>query len=339
MNTKYKALYKYELKKLLWFYFALFIFLILYGTMHKNAVSYEIGGILSLRDIYSINYRLLEPGFYFFYSAIVFILIYLQFNDGFNKLWHSLPFTNKDVIAVKLITGVLTILVFTLAVGIIMLCQFYSSADIYKDTLLTLNIDPSAIAPGFIILTMFTIFLVYVFIYFFTVLIQYFVGSCISGVCLSVLLLHLPVLTFAAFNFVEIRAAKIMFAVFPHYFCIDNNFFYNYIEFQGGHIYTGLFDKFGIGAVIYYFILSAIALLILSKVSVSPKWTEQSSPFTKRWTEIIFKLAFLADFFLAGLTVMFSGSNTAAKLLVSIVFGAIGFIISYVIVKRQGVSQ
>lgn len=339
MNTKYKALYKYELKKLLWFYFALFIFLILYGTMHQNAVSYEIGGILSLRDIYSINYRLLEPGFYFFYSAIVFILVYLQFNDGFNKLWHSLPFTNKDVIAVKLVTGVLTILVFTLAVGIIMLCQFYSSADIYKDTLLTLNIDPSAIAPGFILLTMLTIFLVYVFIYFFTVLIQYFVGSCISGVCLSVLLLHMPILAISAFNFSEIIPAKIMFAVFPHYFCIDNNFFYNYIEFQDGYIYTGLFDKFSIGAVIYYFILSAIALLILSKVSVSPKWTEQSSPFTKRWTELIFKLAFTADFFLAGLAIMDSNNNVVAKLLVSIVFGIIGSIISYVIVKRQGVNQ
>lgn len=339
MNTKYKALYKYELKKLLWFYFALFIFLILYGTMHQNAVSYEIGQIISDTTSYDINFRLLEPGFYFFYSAIVFILVYLQFNDGFNKLWHSLPFTNKDVITVKLITGVLTILVFTLAVGIIMLCQFYSSADIYRDALLTLNIDPSAIAPGFIILTIFTIFLVYVFIYFFTVLIQYFVGSCISGVCLSVLLLHLPVLTFVAFNFVEIRAAKIMFAVFPHYFCIDNNIFYNNIGLQNWYIYTGIFDKFSIGAVIYYFILSAIVLLILSKVSVSPKWTEQSSPFTKKWTEIIFKLAFTADFFLAGLAIMDSNNNVAAKLLVSIVFGIIGFIISYVIVKRQGVSQ
>lgn len=338
MNTKYKALYKYELKKLSWFYFALFIFLILYGTMHQNTVSYEICDILANPTNFDINFRLLEPGFYFLYSAIVFILVYLQFNDGFNKLWHSLPFTNRDVIAVKLVTGVLTIFIFTLAVGIIMLYQFKSSADIYRDTLLTLNIDPSVISPTFILLIMAAIFIVYVFMYLFTVLIQYFIGNCLSGICLSVLLLHLPVLAFTAFNFTEITD-KIMFAIFPHYFCIDNNIYSNYIEYQNIYIYTGIFDKFSIGAVIYYFILSAIVLLILSKVSVSPKWTEQNSPFTKRWTEIIFKLAFTADFFLAGLAIMYSNNNVVAKLLVSIVFGIIGFIISYVIVKRQGVSQ
>lgn len=340
MNTKYKALYKYELKKLLWFYFALFIFLILYGAMHSNTVSYEVGNILSNTEGYSINFRILEPDFYFFYSIIVFILVYLQFNDGFNKLWHSLPFTNKDVITIKLITGIASIFIFTAAAGIIMLCQFNSYADIYRDTLLTLNIDPSVINYSFIILTLFTIFIVYTFIYLFTILVQYFIGNSASGIFLSLLLIHMPILAFGAFNLNEIIDNKIMFVIFPHYFCVENNMFdAGFYDNLNIYINTGIFTKFNIGAVIYYFILSAITLLILGKVSVSQKWIEQSSPFTKKWTEIIFKLAFTANFFMAGLTMVYANYNIISKLLISIIFAAIGFAISYIIVKRQGVSQ
>lgn len=340
MNNKYKALFKYEFKKLIGFYFALILFFILYMTMRSNFIETEVHKLLSSSDYFNIYFRILQPNLFFMYGIFVLVLVYIQFNDGFNKLWHSLPFTNKDVIMVKLITGVFTILAFVTVVGIGMFVEYFKYAIIYKDTLQVLNIDPSIINTGFIIITLLSVFAVYMFIYFFTVLVQYYIGNCISGICLAVLLLHLPILVISGFDIFYHIPEQLTFIINPHYFSSDNN----RCDYSGLgasdnlniFINTGLFNQYSLPAIIYYVILSGIFIVLVLKVATSPKWIEQNSPFSKRLSPIIFKLAFTIDFVMIGIAMVYD--SILSKAILGIVLGIIGYVVSRIIIKRQGVS-
>ncbi len=262
------------------------------------------------------------------------MLVYIQFKNNFKHRLCPSQSDNKDLIIVKLITGVFTIFLFAFITGIILFMGLNAYAEIYRDAMLTLNIDPSIINPGFIILTVFTIFAVYSFIYFFTVLMQYFTGSCICGIFLSLLLLHFPMIIIYAFGLSETMPGEIICFFCPHYFCstykfFDNDYYYN----LGVHINTGIFNRFNISSVIFYLILSIITLIIIRKLLTSQKFTEQNKPFSVKWTSLIFKLTFTADFFLIGLILMFMEDNIPVSLFVSICFGVFGFAISRTIVK------
>lgn len=339
MSTRYKTLYKYELKKLIWIYLALFIFFILYGTNYYM-LSYESGFIITETTNYNINFEILDPYFDSLYSVVIFILVYIQFKNNFKDTLNTFSFNDKDFITVKLITGVFTIFLFALISGIIVLFRFNTYADIYRDVLLTLNIDPAIINPGFIILTVFTIFAVYVFMYFFTILVRYFTGSSVWGICLSLLLLHLPILIISAFDLSRIIPQKIICCLYPHYFCRGCDFFdNNYYDNISIHLNTGIFNKFNISSVIFYIILSAIILIILCKLFLSQKYIESNKPFASKGASLIFKLAFTADFFFAGLSLMFTENNIPASILIGIFFSIFGFALSHTIVKKQEVRQ
>ena len=337
MSAGYKDLYKYELKKLIWLYLALLIFFILRGTNYFM-LSYEAGSIVTETTNYSINFRLLDPDFDPLDSIVIFILVYIQFKNNFKDTLNT--FNDKDFIAAKLITGVFTIFLFALISGIIVLFRFNTYADIYRDVLLTLNIDPAIISPGFIVLTVFTIFAVYVFMYFFTILVRYFTGSSVWGICLSLLLLHLPILIISAFDLSRIIPPKIICCLYPHYFCRGCDFFdNNYYDNISIHLNTGIFNKFNISSVIFYLILSAIILIVLCKLFLSQKYIESNKPFASKGASLIFKLAFTADFFFAGLSLMFTENNIPASILIGIFFGLFGFALSHTIVKKQEVHQ
>lgn len=338
MALKYKALFKYEFKKLLWFIFALFIFIVLYSSMVSRGTAQEVNNILTQGNNLNVYFKILTPHFYFIYSFIVFILVYIQFNDGFNMLWHSLPFTNRDIVAVKLITGVITLFVFLFVLHCIMLNNYLRYEDIYIDLLQTLDMDTNILNIVFIFKSFLNIFFVYVFIYLFTVLIQYFTGNCFSGICLSFLLIHMPLLILNAFRAYDLMPWNLKFLICPHYFCR---------EVITGY-YTVLFTNLGINldlsgvykirfiSIVYYVILSAAVFAALIKTASSSQWIEQSSPFSEKAAAAIFKIVFTIDFFAAG-TLLFH--ITVSKLLIGTVFGIIGYIISNSIVKRQGVEQ
>lgn len=334
-----KALYKYELKKLTVFIFALILFLILFASIYSGYVTREVTSVLSpYKGYYSIYFCVFEPNFIFLYSAIVFILAYIQTKEGFNKLWHSLPFTNSNIIISKIVTGIIIISVFSLAVGAIMLYYYSITADIYRDVLMTLNIDPAAINMYMIFEVVITIFTVYVFIYLFTLLIIYITGNSLSGVIFSVLIIHMPILVISAFHMENILPWKLVFLFFPHYFCSDNNLYYNFSEYNDISVFSSVFDKFSPESIIYYIILSVIVLLILYKRAVSPKLTEQTGAFSDKRTAFIFKSVFTFDFFMAGL--VFSDLyDTFTRLLIAFVFALIGFIAAHTIVRKQGVSK
>lgn len=343
MNSKYKALFKYEFKKLIWLFFAMLLFFIVYSKLHSRNISAEINRIITNTNNFHFDFKIFEPEFLFFYTAVVFILVYIQFNDGFNKLWHSLPFTNKEVLFIKLITGTLTILFFVAAVGIIMFRDYYAYASIYKDTLTVLNIDPAIINPFFILRVILSIFAVYLFIYFFTVFIQYIVGNCLSGICLSILLIHMPILILTGFNLFFEIPTNYAFTVLPHYICSDVslndiNFFADTPNINKDiWVYIGIFSKYSIGAVIYYTILAVISLFSLVRIAVQPKWIEQNSPFSKKWIKHIFIAAFIIDFAMLSTNMMYN-TAIAAKIITAIVFALIGLIIAGFIIKRQGVN-
>lgn len=339
MNSKYKALFKYEFKKLIWLFFAMVLFFILYSKLHSRSVVTEINYLITDTNNLSLDFKIFEPEFVFFYAAIVFILVYIQFNDGFNKLWHSLPFTNKEVLSIKLITGTFTIFSFVAAACIIMLRDYYTYAEIYKDALTVLNINPALINPLFIFKVMLSVFVVYLFMYFFTVLIQYIVGNCLSGICLSILLIHIPVLVLAGLNiFIKVPSSAV-FTILPHYICSDVNLydvnFFTNDAFEW--VNAGIFSKYSIYAVIYYTILSILSLFILIRVAVLPKWIEQSSPFSKNWIKYIFIAAFVIDFAMLSINMMYNIA-APAKIITAVVFAVIGYIIAEFIIKRQGVN-
>lgn len=343
MDYKYKALFKYEFKKIVWLFGAMFLFMLLYAVSHNNMVSSEINSILSYDDSLSIDFLIFEPCFLFFYTAFIYVLVYLQFNDGFNKLWHSLPFTNKDVICIKLLTGIFAILIFFLCIFIIMTMTYLNYAEVYKDVLTALNINPNIISIFYILKTVITIFSVYIFIYFFTVFIQYIVGNCLSGIVLSLLLSYAPILLLTGFNALHIlsdNVIKLIFLVFPHYYDVTNDLFYssyNQIENLQIYVANNIVSRFPAAGIFYYIILALISLFLVFKVAASSKWIEHSNPFSKKWIVNIFKLAFVIDFAMIGAALSYD--NIFERILLSLVLALIGYVIAVIIIKRQGVNS
>lgn len=342
MNNKYITLFKYEFKKLYWLIGAMILFLILYGTAHNNNVASDVSQMISFSSNFYICLKIMDIDFYFIFIAFVFAMVYLQFSDGFNKLWHSLPFKNKDVIYVKLATGFITLFLFFTVVFIIMLSVYFKYADIYRDTLTVLNINPGFINPLFILMAVGCVFAVYVAIYFLTVLFQYIIGNCISGIVLSALFIHIPVLILTSTNFNISEYQKYLFLIFPDFYDSTNSIYYieytNYtLELLSSYIDFGILNKFTLWVFIYYSLGGAIILLILSKVSTSSKWIEQSNPFSKKWTAYFFKTVFVIAFAMVGATPLYE--SLYAKIIISAVFAVIGYVVSSIIIKQQGVSK
>lgn len=346
MCKKYLSLFKYELKKLIWLYGAMILFFILYISNESIITANEASSLLTISDYTYITFNILNPKIYFFYIAFVAIMVYIQFNDGFNKLWHSLPFKNIDVIGVKLIVGIITLLLFFTVIAISKITIYFDYADIYKLNLAVANIDPSIISPLFIIKEVIIIFAVYVTIYFFTVLCQYIIGNCISGIVFSGLFISIPTLIIAAFNITANLTYNNLFAICPYFYDLSVNITSNILDtFVNDYIFNlanyeidlSIFLRFNNFAIVYYGIIAIVTLLILLKISTNHNWIEQSSPFNKKWVSNIFKIVFVIDFAVIGTT--FTYNSTFDKIILAIVFAIIGLLVSSIIVKKQGVSK
>lgn len=342
MSKKYLALFKYEFKKLAWLYGAMVLFFIMYIAGESSGTALEAKNLLTASVSKYISFKILDPDFYFIFMALVAIMVYMQFNDGFNKLWHSLPFKNIDVIGVKLIVGVTTLLLFFVIALVIKLAIYFDYAEIYKLNLSAINIDPSIISPLFIIKAVAIVFTVYVAVYFFAVLCQYIVGNCISGIVFAGLFINLPTLLMGAFDFSASTIPNKFFTICPYFYDPTVDLSYSLIpdyifNLSNLQLDDNIFFRFNSFAIAYYGIIAIITLYILLKISTTPKWIEQSSPFNKKWVSVIFKLAFVICFSSVGATITYN--STVEKVILAIVFALIGFLTSTIIVKRQGVRK
>lgn len=335
MDNKYAVIVGYELKKLVSFMVFIAVAFILWTGIHSGIIANEVNDILFLQNDISVRFYILDPYFSIIEILPVLALVYIQFGDGFNKLWKSLPVTNRSVVSAKLFTGILLILVFYIFMLAVMLFTFAQYGDIYRDVLMSLNITPDIINAGEILKNVLSLFAVTVFIYLFAVIMSYVMGNSLTGVVITAVIIFLPLLAVICIDKISQNVLKqILPFIYTGYFDMYNDAFTDITENVLINIDGGVFGKYSTGALIYYSALSVLLLGAALKTADIPKLSEQSGAFSLKGTAFVFKLLFVLSFALFGYSMH---EPVAVNAVMTVILAATGYAISAFIVKKQGV--
>ncbi len=340
MNNKFAVIVRCELKKLASFMVFIAVAFILWSGIHSGIVADEVNDILFLRNDISIKLYIIDPYFSIIEILPVLLLAYIQFGDGFNKLWKSLPVANGFVVRAKLITGISLILICYICMLAVMLFTLSRYGDIYRDALMSLNITPDIISAGEIFKNVLSLFAVTVFIYLLSVIMSYVMGSSLTGAVITAVMIFIPFLAATCFESISREAIeKIMPFIYPGYFNV-------YLSIYSGStgalndmymslfVYGGVLGQYPVAALVYYSVLSAGLFALALKLSAMPKLSEQSGAFSLKNTSFAFKLLFVLCFALAGYSMH---APFAVNIVMTFILAAVGFAISTFIVKKQGV--
>lgn len=351
MNKRYKNLILWEISKIKW------LPVIALVVMYFTSIAFKEKAMLEdcrvLTEGYMNSYWVIDlvcTGFNAFNIGWVLLLAFCQFNDESN-IWYSLPYRQKELHTAKIITGIgfITLMLAIYTVWIIALYHKYIPfmEDIYN---LYPGLNGNVFNEATIIQNMLITWIVLLFIYSIFLLCQYMVNQPVVAAIFGIVILVTPIfLIEIAIRYLHLSIDETTrFLYFPFFpfegtGLVTDNYMISAslqsvttsstsIEWQ---VSQG--RLFSIIKAAYYALLSLITLFIASKCANSELRAENNGLLPGKIYGKVFIIVvtlFVAGSF--GNSFMYS-VNKYVGIFVFVFFGIVTFVITWAILKKQGV--
>lgn len=269
MDSRIKTLFSSEAKKLIW------LFILSIAMVYiTSVISYNSGVMGDYNDLINNHNTLSDLSLYGFYPTFdmsnmlwLFLLVFFQFSTNTN-LWHSLPYSKKELHYSKIITGTLFITLIFLYYSAMVLSIYNDNKFIYDE--ISMMTDGSLLFPTgrHIFMHIVLVYLIYLFEYYLLVFLQYISNDRTIGIIFGIAVLTIP--TIISDYFIDMGKHPSIY----RYLLIYTN---DYSHFNLSYIYNSEYFNIHMGNVayfqtptyIYYIVLLAAVLFISSKINNS----------------------------------------------------------------------
>lgn len=332
MDNRTKTLFKFEIKKVIWIFIiaAVIVYITAITSYNSNVLKDYSDLINNSNTLCYVSLRGLYPSFSEINLLWLFALVFFQFSSETN-LWHSLPYSQRELNYTKLAVGTLFITLIFLYYTIAEL-SIYNNYKFIYDELLLLTDDSFALPNG-ADLFMYTllVYIIYLFIYYMLVFLQYKSNHRAIGLKFGAAALLIPIMIS---NQIDMYAHPTLYRYLLIYLDNLNNLLMtNIYSSTYFHISIGNTTYFQPPTYIFYILLTAIFFVLASK---GRPYEDTGILSSKAYARIFIGL--ITVFFgLFGIELIYVNS-LLPRALVFAVFGGTAFGITKILLKKQGVK-
>lgn len=332
MDNRIKTLLKSEIKKVMWlFVLAVAAVYIVSVTGYNMNVLYDYSDLINNSNTLSyISIRGLYPDFSEINLLWLFALVFFQFSSKTN-LWYSLPYSKKELHNAKISVG-------TLFITLVFLYYAAASLSIYNDykfvydEILLITDGSFALPDGMdLFLHIVLVYIIYMFNYYILVFLQYKSNHRVTGLVFGGIILLIPAMIS---NHINMYSHPTLYRYLLIYFSDNMDLLMTQIYGSNYfHITIGNATYFQLPTYIFYSVLAVIFFALASRGNCAE---DTGILYNKVYARIF--IALITLFFgLFGLELIYI-EQIMAKVITFIVFGCTAFVITRVLLKKQGVK-